>query len=105
MDKPPILSLYEARYHVFGISFAKNPSLAYYFITLLTIGVTSAISLVYFYKRVKPISYTLQYNIIVTVVVGTGTVFFPYSTLFNNHTFSGALLMIATYLLVQFITS
>ncbi len=106
-DKPPILSIYGAIYYFFihhglGITLAEDKRLAYYLITFFTIGLLTALSMVYFYKIVQRISGDDSWSGLLTLVVGMGTLFFSYSMAFNNHTFSGALTIIAFYYLMKF---
>lgn len=104
-DKPPILAIYGSLFYallkVFGISFNNNYALTYYLLVLLVIGVSTCIGLVYFYKTLKIFKVSDKWSNVVLLVTGTGTLLLPYSTVFNNHTVSGVLLILSFYSLLQ----
>ncbi|HAA29410.1 MAG TPA: hypothetical protein DCE56_19060 [Cyanobacteria bacterium UBA8553] len=106
-DKPPILSMYGALYYfvlknLFNISFATTPRLAYYLVTLLTIGVLTCVGLIYFHKiLVEFFEIDQEWADLTTFIVGTGTLVLPYSIVLNNHIVSGVLLLISFYYLLK----
>jgi hypothetical protein len=106
-DKPQLLSLYGAVYYfalknIFNISFVNHQRLAFYLITLLTIGAFSAFGLVYFYKTIREIfQIDEHWASLITLITGTGTLILPYSVIFNNHNISAFLLLISFYYLLK----
>lgn len=108
-DKPPALAImgsvvYGITSRV-GITFETAPSLAYYLINFFTIGFFSALGMVYFWKiLVEFFKTSAIWATITTLVAGTGTLFFPFSTVFNSHTIVGSFLIIGYYFCLTFIT-
>ncbi len=106
-DKPPMLALYGSIFYFFlnkgfNLSLTAGTCLAYYLITLLTVGVLSALGLVYFHKiLVEIFRIDQEWSDVLVLIAGTGTSFFTYSILFNNHTVSGALLILGFYHLLK----
>lgn len=104
-DKPPILSIYSSFFYAIfkavGISFNNHFSLACYFMTLLVVGVMTCFGLVYFYRVMKLLQVDDRWANVVLVITGTATLLLPYSTVFNNHTVSGSLLIIGFYYLLR----
>ncbi|WP_339385396.1 hypothetical protein [Aetokthonos hydrillicola] len=104
-DKPPILAMYGSVYYfflkIFGITFSQYKNLTYYFLTLLTVGVSTCVGMVYFYKILNLLKIEEKWADVVVLVTGAGTLLLPYSTVFNNHTVSGVLLLIGFYCLLK----
>jgi hypothetical protein len=106
-DKPPILAIYGAVFyflihHILKLSFYGQDKLTSYLVTLFTIGGLSCIGLLYFRKILVELFKTSQsWGNLVTLIAGAGTLILPYSTVFNNHTASGVLLLIGVYYLLQ----
>jgi hypothetical protein len=101
-DKPPALALLGAIpyaiIHSLGITFEVQPSLSYYLVTLLTIGSISALGMVYLWKLLVEIFQTGKiWAVIVTLVTGIGTLFFPFVTVYSSHSIAGSLIIIAVY--------
>ena len=106
-DKPPVLALYGSLFYFvlnkgFNLFLTPGISLAYYLITLLAVGVLSALGLVYFRKiLVEIFRIDEEWSDVIVLAAGTGTSLLTYSILFNNHTVSGALLIIGFYYLLK----
>lgn len=106
-DKPPVLALYGSLFYFvlnkgFNLFLTPGTSLTYYLITLLTVGVLSALGLVYFRKiLVEIFRIDEEWSDVIVLAAGTGTSLLTYSILFNNHTVSGALLIIGFYYLLK----
>lgn len=104
-DKPPILSLYASGFYLilkqFNISFVNNYNLTYYLLTLSVIGVLSCLGLVYFSKILELFKINDNWSDLILFITGLGTLILPYSTVFNNHTVSGALLLFSFYNLLR----
>jgi hypothetical protein len=106
-DKPPILAIYGAVFyflihHILKLSFYSQDKLTSYLVTLFTIGGLSCIGLLYFRKTLIELFKTSHiWGNLLTLIAGAGTLILPYSTVFNNHTTSGALLLIGVYYLLK----
>jgi hypothetical protein len=104
-EKPPVLSFFSAGLYfvlnkIFGLNL--NPySLAYYILTLLVIGTSAALLVVFFYKSLGFIKIKEKYRILITLGLGTGTLILPYSAVFNNHIVSASLLFISFYIILK----
>lgn len=104
-DKPPILALYSSVFYLFlkvtfGLSFASHPSLTYYLLTVLVIGVTSSLGLLCLHEILKIFKIEPNWSNIILLIAGTGTLILPYSVIFNNHVVSGSLLLFSFYYLL-----
>ena len=104
-DKPPILALYASIFYclmrLIGINFHNHYHLTYYLLTLLVVGVPTCIGLVYFYKILKIFKVDDLGANIILLVTSTGSLILPYSTVINNHTVAGVLLLIGFYYLIK----
>jgi hypothetical protein len=108
-DKPPILSLYGSLFyfllkHLFNLSLKKgemSSELIYYLLTLLVVGISSCFGLFFLSKALKVLHIDEGWSNVVLLVTGLGTLILPYSTVFNNHTVSGSLLIISFYNLLK----
>jgi len=106
-DKPPILALYASPFYFalkqLGLSFEKNLDLTCYLLTLLSIGILSALGLLIFRKILKEfLSVSNEWADVTTFVTGTGTLILPYSLVFNNHVPSGVLILLGFYFFLKF---
>lgn len=107
-SKPPALAVMGALVyvplHLAGITFEEDLSLPYFLITLLTIGSTSALGLVYFWKMlVEFFGASIAWANIATFLAGAGTLILPYSIVFNSHAVAGSFLLIGTYYAFRFL--
>jgi hypothetical protein len=107
-DKPPALALMGSIVYfpmdLVGIQFGNHPATTYYLITLLTIGVISALGLAYLWKiLVEFYDISKPWAGIVTFLAGVGTLVFAYSTVFNPHAVCGSLLAIGFYYTLHFL--
>lgn len=104
-DKPPILSIYGSFFYavlkLVGISFDSQFKLTLFLLTILVVGVSTAIGMIYFYKTLKLLEIEEDWINILLIVVGTGTLLLPYSTVFSNHVVSASLLMGGFYYLLR----
>jgi hypothetical protein len=104
-DKPPVLALYSSIFYLllkitFGLSFASHPSLTYYLLTVLVVGVTSSLGLVCLGEILNIFRIEPNWSNIILLIAGTGTLILPYSVVFNNHVVSGSLLLFSFYYLL-----
>ncbi|MCC3404359.1 MAG: hypothetical protein JGK17_01855 [Microcoleus sp. PH2017_10_PVI_O_A] len=104
-DKPPILSIYSSFFYAVlktvGISFTSQFMLAISLLTILVVGASTAIGIVYLYKTLKFLEIEQNWINILLILVGTGTLLLPYSTVFSNHVVSASLLMGGFYYLLR----
>jgi hypothetical protein len=106
-DKPPLLALAASPVYYLmnlaGISFVNYPGLTYYLITLLTIGVLSSLALVMMRKiQVGYFGVRAQWADLVTLIAGTATLIWVYTSVFNNHIAAACLLVTAFFFLLRF---
>lgn len=106
-DKPPILALYASPFYFalrqLGFSFQKHESMTYYLLTLLTIGVLSALGLIVFRKILMEFFHASnEWADITTFITGVGTIILPYSLIINNHVPSGVLILLGFYFFLDF---
>ncbi len=104
-DKPPMLSVIGAAMYWFlhqcGISLSGSAGKGYYWITLLTIGLGWLLCVCCFYLALSLVQIKEKYRILLTLSLGLGTIFFPWSTVFNNHSIAASLLFVGFYFLLQ----
>jgi hypothetical protein len=105
-DKPPILALYAVPFYILlksiGISFQTHVNLAYYLITLCSIGSLSALGLTLFRRILKNYGRSSdEWADIATFITGAGSLILPYSLLFNNHIASGVLILAGFYYILE----
>jgi hypothetical protein len=124
-DKPPILSLagagvYAALHWVFGLSFSpqecnpitspchcialmclQSPDWAYYLLTVILVGVPSALMLALFYRSTTFFGLSNPPALLLTGVLGLGTAVWPYSLVLNNHVPAAASLLAALHALIR----
>ncbi len=124
-DKPPVLSflaagVYAVLHHGFHLSLDPTgcdpgaspcycfallcpgpPDWAYYLITLILIGLPSALMLALFYRSTAFLNLSNPLALSLTGILGLGTLVFPYSLVFNNHVPAAASLMVGFYALLR----
>ncbi|MGL5923168.1 MAG: hypothetical protein ACRC32_09655 [Chroococcidiopsis sp.] len=104
-DKPPIMALYGSVFYlflksVFNLTSATHQSATYFLLTVLIMGVMSSLGLVCLYEIFKFFRIDERWTNIVLLLAGAGTLVLPYSIVFNNHAFSGSLLLFSFYFLL-----
>jgi hypothetical protein len=104
-DKPPMMALYSSVFysilkHVFNLTVATHQSATYFLLTVLVIGVMSSLGLVCLYEIFKFFRIDERWTNLVVFLAGAGTLILPYSIVFNNHAFSGSLLLFSFYFLL-----
>ena len=124
-DKPPVLSflasgVYAVLHRVLGLSLTpkecdphasacycfallcpQRPDWAYYWITLTLVGLPSALMLALFYRSTALHALPNPTALVLTGVLGLGTLILPYSLVFNNHIPTAACLMGSLYALLR----
>ena len=124
-DKPPLLSwvgagVYAVLYRGWGLSLSsqecnpitspchcialmcpQSPDWAYYLLTVILIGIPSALMLALFYRSTNLYGLSNPSALLLTGVLGMGTSVLPYSLIFSNHIPAAACLMAALYALVH----
>ncbi len=109
-DKMPLLSflgagLYAIIHYGFGMTLALDCSLigssrAYYWLTFALVGVPVVLMLWLFFDFARRQNAPLWVAVTGTIVLGIGTMIFPYSLVFNNNMPSACLVFAAFYVLV-----
>ena len=79
----------------------QSPDWAYYIITVMLIGLPSALMLALFYKSMAFHGLSNLSALIFTGALGLGTLIVPYSLVFNNHIPTAACLMLSLYTLIR----
>lgn len=99
-EKPPFPSLIGAIVYFpisqIGFKLDSDTSVAYYLICLFSVKLIWLISIFCFYKILELIKFTGN-KIFPTSFLAFGSLFFTWSTTFNNHIFSASFLIIAFY--------
>jgi len=105
-DKPPLLSVigagvYWPLYHGLGISFAENPPLLYYILTVLLVGFPLAAGLYLFGRCLELAGFSPATVVVAVFLTGAGTLFLPYAVTFNNHIPAATAIIAALYCLLR----
>lgn len=124
-DKPPVLTfmasgLYAVLHRFFGLQLVprecdphasacycfallcpQRPDWAYYWLTLILVGIPSAFLLALFYRIAASLGQSNALALLLTGVLGLGTLVLPYSLVFNNHIPTAACLMLGLYAALQ----
>jgi hypothetical protein len=79
----------------------QPPDWAYYLLTLALVGLPSALMLALFYRSTAFHDLPNPLALLLTFVLGLGTLVFPYSLVFNNHIPTAACLMVGFYALLR----
>lgn len=106
--KPPVLSaigavIYYVLHNWFNLDYSnsKHEGLVYFIITFLLIGVSTSVTIALFYDVMRRMGLVKAHAMLLTISLALGSLFFPYTLIFNNHTFAGACLFIAFYFLFR----
>ncbi len=111
--KPPVLSfigglVYEPLYLIWPVfhdgeklSYWDREEIIYPFVTLFTIGISSALMLVFLFKALLLFDMRERFRWWIVFAVGFGSLIFTYTTVFNNHSFSAAWLFIGFYFILR----
>jgi hypothetical protein len=104
-DKPPALALQGAAaaslLAPFGVTLARDPDRAVYWITLLTVGVWFALGCAYAYAFQRMLGFEPRIAGLVAALTGLGTLALPYATVLANHVPSGAAALAGVFHLVR----
>lgn len=97
-DKPPITSVLGAVAYAplysFGIELGRGWNLAYYLITLLTVKVFWLLGLIAFHGALGRCRLSEKDRVWLTLALGVGSLYFSWSSTFNNHLLAAACLAI-----------
>lgn len=104
-DKPPTMALlvaaiYYPLYHL-GFHLQMGWSPVYALITFILIGGSTLACLWAFYRALEYAGASQSSRLIMTAALAFATLMLPWSTTFNNHSFAGAWIFIAFYLLLR----
>ena len=124
-DKPPTLTfiasgVYAVLHHGLGLTFDATEcdpkavtcycfafqcprpfDLAYYLITLILVGLPSALMLAFFYRSTELFGLSNIWALLLTGVLGSGTLILPYSLVLNNHVPAAVCLFVGLYALIH----
>ncbi len=124
-DKPPTLTfitsgVYAVLHHGLGLTFDATEcdpkavtcycfafqcprpfDFAYYLITLLLVGLPSALMLALFYRSTAFLELSNGWALLLTGVLGLGTLMLPYSLVLNNHVPTAVCLFVGLYALIR----
>ncbi|MEO7993474.1 MAG: hypothetical protein ABI743_03675 [bacterium] len=94
--KPPLLSVlgavvYWPLHHVFGLSYFNDAQapVIYYIVTLILIGLPMSAAAVLFYDTLNWLGLRLRWRVVGVISLVVGSLYLPYSTIFQNHTVAG----------------
>lgn len=106
--KPPVLSvigagIYYILYHGFSLDYSnpRHEGIIYFIITFLLMGVPTSLMLALFYDLMYRMGLSRQQSLLLTLALGFGSFYLPYTTVFNNHTFAGVAIFISFYFLFR----
>lgn len=87
--------------YCFALLCPQPPDWAYYLLTLALVGLPSALMLALFYRSTALHSLSNTLALLLTGILGLGTLIFPYSLVFANHVPAAACLMAGLYALIR----
>jgi len=87
--------------YCFAFQCPRPFDLTYYLITLVLVGLPSALTLALFYRSTAWFGLSNAWALILTGVLGFGTLFLPYSLVLNNHVPTAACLFLGLYALIR----
>jgi len=104
-DKPVFTALFGAAVYyplfLLGIELGNGWNLAYYLITLFTVKLFWYMGLKVFYDVLRFTEIEKKDRLYITLALGIGTLFFTWSSTFNNHVLSASLLIFGLYFLLD----
>lgn len=110
-SKPPVLStmgagIYYILHNFFNLNLPDKPyfyaeNLSVYLITLILVGGTYLLLLFYFYKILVLLKIRKEYQTLLLLGLGLGTLYLSYLPTLNNHTIAGSFLFIGFYYLLK----
>lgn len=104
-DKPPLPAMlgamvYFPLYHL-GLKLHGGNSLSYYFITLLTVSLCWLLGTLAFFQSLKFTGLDVERRLLAGIALSLGTVYFSWSTTFNNHEIAASFLAIGFCFLLK----
>jgi hypothetical protein len=104
-EKPPMPALIGAAVYFplyqLGIQLHMGTNLAYYLITLLTVGVCWIVGALAFYDCLRFTGLDSERRLLATLALALGSLYFTWATTFNNHELAAAWLMIGFRFLLR----
>ena len=103
-DKPPTLAfihsgVYWILFNFFHLDFSSNLPVALPVFVFIVIVCMSILSLIFFYKLLYEFGFSDRVCLIMTLILAFGTVFFPFSVIYNAHIVSAQLVIFSLYIL------
>lgn len=111
--KPPVLSfiggmVYEPLYLAWPLlhdgekmNYWDHEHIIYPFVTLFTVGISSALMLLFLYKALLLLRMEERFRWWIVLITAFGSLVFTYTTVFNNHAFAAAWLFIGFYFVLR----
>ena len=106
--KPPVLSvigagIYYCLFHWFGMDYSDSryEGLIYFLITFILMAIPTSVMFALFYDLMRRMGLSKPYSLFLTIALGLGSFYLPYTTVFNNHTFAGVSMFAAFYFLFR----
>lgn len=104
-DKPPSPSIlgaviYFPLYHA-GFGLHLGPSIPYYFVTLLSVRLFWLLGTVAFFFLLEFTGLDAEMRLLASLALALGSLYFSWSTTFNNHALAAAFLSIGFYFLLK----
>lgn len=104
-DKPPAPALLGAAVYaplyMAGLRLHEGNSIAYFLITLLTVGTCWLFGTLAFFYALRFTGMDAEHGLLAGVALGLGTIFLTWSTTFNNHEFAAGFLAIGFLFLLK----
>jgi hypothetical protein len=104
-DKPPMpavlgAAVYFPLYHL-GLTLHEGGSLAYFLITLLTVSLFWILGTLAFFDSLRFTGMDPERRLLAALALGLGTIYFTWSTTFNNHELAAGFLSIGLWSLLK----
>lgn len=84
-----------------GIKLNLGSNLAYYLITLFTVKLFWLVGLIAFYSALEKTNINDKSRLSLSIALAVGSLYFTWSTVFNNHILAGSFLIIGYYFLLK----
>ena len=97
----PLHSLWPLLHGGEELTYFDHEDIIYPFVTLFTVGLSSALMLLFFYKALLLINIEERFRWWALLTLAFGSLVFTYSTVFNNHAFAAAWLFIGFYFILR----
>lgn len=104
-DKPPMPALLGALVygplHLLGLRLREGTTVAYFLVTLLTVGVAWLFGTLAFFHSLAFTDMAAERRLLPSIVLGLGTIYLSWSTTFNNHALAAGFLALGFCFLLR----